>query len=164
MAAQHLLANRLVLKPLRLKIAERANLILGGAALDEVVADFCLSIGLPVVSGYGMTETTATITCQRLQQQDTGNCGYTLEAVDAKIGDNSEILVRGDTVMQGYFNLPEASQAAFEDGWLKTGDAGYIDSDGCLYITDRIKELMKTSNGKYISRSASKVCCRAAFH
>tara|TARA_B100001094_G_scaffold332855_1_gene406887 strand:- start:4358 stop:6181 length:1824 start_codon:yes stop_codon:yes gene_type:complete len=147
-----LIAKRLVLMPMRKKIAPQLTLMpCGGAALDEQVAHFFYDMGLPVVTGYGMTETTATITCQRLHQQVAGSCGTQLEGVAVKIGQNNEILIKGDTVMRGYYNNPEATQEVLQDGWLKTGDAGYINEQGELYITERIKDLMKTSNGKYIA-------------
>ncbi len=91
----------------------------------------------------------------------TGSNGRCMPEVEIRLGAENEILVRGDTVMRGYFNRPEDTAEAFEDGWLKTGDAGYLDEQGNLFITDRIKELMKTSNGKYIApqRVEGKVGC-----
>ena len=150
--AKFAVASKLVLKPLRRVIAPRLLMMpCGGAALDKEVADFCYNIGLPVLSGYGMTETTATITCQRLNQQVSGSCGHPLVDITVKIGEDSEILVKGHTVMKGYYQNATATAEVLEDGWLKTGDAGYIDQNGLLYITDRIKDLMKTSNGKYVA-------------
>lgn len=116
---------------------------------------------MPVLCGYGMTETTATVTCNTLSNRVTGSNGQVLPETEIKLGKDNEILVRGDTVMRGYYNRPQETEETFEDGWLKTGDAGHIDENGNLFITDRIKELMKTSNGKYIApqRVEGKVGC-----
>ena len=102
--------------------------------------------------GYGLSETTATVTCFRQIDYEIGSVGQPLPTVNIKIGDNSEVLVKGPTVMTGYYNKPEATAEAFTaDGWFRTGDAGYIDKEGSLFLTDRIKDLFKTSNGKYIA-------------
>lgn len=162
LSAQWKLANKLVFSKLQNVLGGRLKFMpVGGAALDMNVAAFFHSIGVPILCGYGMTETCATVTCNTLSNRVTGSNGKPLHDMEIKIGDNNEILVRGDTVMRGYFNRPEDTAEAFEDGWLKTGDAGMIDANGNLYITDRIKELMKTSNGKYIApqRVEGKVSC-----
>lgn len=156
------LANKLVFSKLKQVLGGRLKFMpCGGAALDPTVSAFFQSIDVPVLCGYGMTETSATVTCNSLQNRVPGSNGQALPEVEVKIGANSEILVRGDTVMRGYYNRPEETAATFEDGWLKTGDAGKFDSEGNLFITDRIKELMKTSNGKYIApqRVEGKVGC-----
>jgi len=146
------LADKWVFSQIRHKIGSRIKLMpCGGAALDKAVADFFFAIQLPVVCGYGLTETTATVTCQRLHQQLAGSVGQPLPDVEVKIGANNEVLTRGDTVMQGYYKKESETKKAFDGGWFKTGDAGFIDDSGQLHITYRIKELMKTSNGKYIS-------------
>lgn len=159
---QWLLADKLVFSKLRNVLGGRFKFMpCGGAALDADVAAFFHSINLPVLCGYGMTETTATVTCNTLANRVTGSNGQALPDVEIKIGQDNEILVRGDIVMRGYYNRPQETAEAFEDGWLKTGDAGRFDAQGNLYITDRIKELMKTSNGKYIApqRVEGKVGC-----
>ncbi len=149
---QYKLANKLVFSKLQEVLGGRLKFMpCGGAALDQNVASFFHGIGIPVLCGYGMTETTATVTCNTLDNRVAGSNGKTLPEVEIKLGKDDEILVRGDTVMSGYYNRPEETAATFEDGWLKTGDAGRIDEQGNLFIVDRIKELMKTSNGKYIA-------------
>jgi long-chain acyl-CoA synthetase len=102
--------------------------------------------------GYGMTETTATVSCWEDHDFNPNSIGKLMPNAEVKIGENNEILVRGGMVMRGYYKKPEETANAFTaDGFLKTGDAGEMDEHGNLYITDRIKELMKTSNGKYIA-------------
>ncbi|MCM2526960.1 long-chain fatty acid--CoA ligase [Shewanella algae] len=162
LSLQWRLADKLVYGKLRAALGGRLQLMpCGGAALDAKVSAFFAAINLPVLCGYGMTETTATVTCNTLDNRFTGSNGRCMPEVEVRLGAENEILVRGDTVMRGYFNRPEDTAEAFEDGWLRTGDAGYLDEQGNLFITDRIKELMKTSNGKYIApqRVEGKVGC-----
>ncbi|MCL1095462.1 AMP-dependent synthetase/ligase [Shewanella kaireitica] len=159
---QWAIANKLVYSKLQQVLGGRLKFMpCGGAALDTKVASFFHSINVPVLCGYGMTETTATVTCNTLSNRVTGSNGQVLPETEIKLGKDNEILVRGDTVMRGYYNRPQETEETFEDGWLKTGDAGHIDENGNLFITDRIKELMKTSNGKYIApqRVEGKVGC-----
>ncbi|TVL40034.1 AMP-dependent synthetase/ligase [Shewanella algae] len=162
LSLQWRLADKLVYGKLRAALGGRLQLMpCGGAALDAKVSAFFAAINLPVLCGYGMTETTATVTCNTLDNRVTGSNGRCMPEVEVRLGADNEILVRGDTVMRGYFNRPKDTAEAFEDGWLRTGDAGYLDEQGNLFITDRIKELMKTSNGKYIApqRVEGKVGC-----
>ncbi|MCG9698412.1 long-chain fatty acid--CoA ligase [Shewanella sp. Isolate11] len=162
LSLQHKLANKLVFSKLQQVLGGRLKFMpCGGAALDQNVASFFHSINVPVLCGYGMTETTATVTCNTLNNRVAGSNGKTLPEVEIKLGKDDEILVRGDTVMRGYYNRPEETAESFEAGWLKTGDAGRIDEHGNLFIVDRIKELMKTSNGKYVApqRVEGKVSC-----
>lgn len=146
-------ADRLVLSKIRAQLGGQLKVMpCGGAALDPEVSKFFLSVGLPVICGYGMSETVATITANRPGTIGIGTNGTPLPDLEVRIGDEDEIQVRGDTVMKGYYNRPDANQEAFtEDGWFRTGDCGRFDEQGRLIITDRIKELMKTSNGKYIA-------------
>ena len=107
-----------------------------------------------MIAGYGLTETTATVTCQWIDDFKIGSVGRVLPGVEIKIGENNEILVKGETVTKGYYKKEAITKEAFtEDGWFHTGDAGYM-KDGLLYLTDRIKDLFKTSNGKYIAPQA----------
>ncbi|MGI2258675.1 AMP-dependent synthetase/ligase [Shewanella sp. GXUN23E] len=146
------LADKLVFSKLRNLLGGRLKFMpCGGAALDTKVSAFFQAIDVPVLCGYGMTETTATVTCNTLDNRVLGSNGKVLPELEVKLGTDNEILVRGDTVMRGYYKRPQETADTFEDGWLKTGDAGRLDAQGNLYITDRIKELMKTSNGKYIA-------------
>lgn len=99
-----------------------------------------------------MTETCATVSCWEEGEYPLGSIGTPLSSVEVRIGDNNEIQVKGPVVMKGYYHRQKETEDAFTpDGWLKTGDAGEIDAQGNLYITDRLKDLMKTSNGKYIA-------------
>ena len=126
-----------------------------GAPLSANIVEFMHSCGINIVVGYGLSETTATVTCYPLFNYEIGTCGTTMPEVNVKIGDNNEILVKGPTVMRGYYNKPEATAEAFTaDGWFRTGDAGYFDENGELVLTERIKDLFKTSNGKYIAPQA----------
>lgn len=126
-----------------------------GAPLSENIVRFLHCCGINIVMGYGLSETTATVTCFPRKNFKIGSAGTNLPGVDVKIGENNEILVKGKTIMKGYYNKPEETKAVFtEDGWFRTGDAGYINEDGSLVITDRIKDLFKTSNGKYIAPQA----------
>ena len=123
-----------------------------GAKLEPAIGLFFHAIGINIKLGYGMTETTATVSCWHDFQFNPNSIGTLMPKAEVKIGENNEILVRGGMVMKGYYKKPEETAQAFtEDGFLKTGDAGEFDEQGNLFITDRIKELMKTSNGKYIA-------------
>ncbi|WP_294248854.1 long-chain fatty acid--CoA ligase [uncultured Chryseobacterium sp.] len=124
----------------------------GGASLSPEVTRFFESAGIHVTVGYGLTETTATLTLFPFTRFEHGTSGKALPGVELRIGEGSEIQARGNGIMKGYFNRPEETQKVFTpDGWFKTGDAGTIDAYGNLTITDRLKDLMKTSNGKYIA-------------
>lgn len=126
----------------------------GGAALSNEVCEFIHSVGIPLIVGYGLTESTATGACSRLKGYTIGSAGEIMDGVDVKIGVNNEILLKGKIVTKGYYNKPDITASCFiDDGWFRTGDAGYI-KNGELYITDRIKDLFKTSNGKYIAPQA----------
>ncbi len=126
-----------------------------GAPVSAEIVEFCRSIGINLVVGYGLSETTATVTCFPDKDFVVGSVGTIMPELRMRIGENDEVQVKGATVMTGYYNLPEATAEAFTpDGWFRTGDAGRIDHDGNLYLTDRIKDLFKTSNGKYIAPQA----------
>ena len=126
-----------------------------GAPLSPNIVEFFISIGVNIVIGYGLSETTATVTCFPTTGYEVGSVGKPIPRVKVKIGHENEILVKGPTVMTGYYNRPDDTRAAFtDDGWLRTGDAGRIDSAGSLFLTERIKDLFKTSNGKYIAPQA----------
>lgn len=148
-----IIANALVFK----KIREKAGLSVSkffpcaGAAISKEVATFFHSLGLNIKIGYGLTETTATVCALDDYDFDLGTIGTTIRGVEVKIGDNNEIMIKGPTVMKGYYKKPEETAAVFEDGWLKTGDAGRITDKGHLVMTERIKELYKTATGKYIA-------------
>ncbi len=125
-----------------------------GAAIPEKVAEFVHSVGINMIAGYGLTESTATVSCEWKDDFRIGAVGRLLPGVEAKIGENNEILLRGGTITKGYYKKEAVTRDSFtEDGWFRTGDAGYIE-DGFLYLTERIKDLFKTSNGKYIAPQA----------
>ena len=126
-----------------------------GAAVPPVVEEFVRSCGINMTVGYGMTETTATVSCDwHIAPVSIGSVGRVLEGIELKIGENDEILLRGDTITKGYYRRAEVTAQSYDaEGWFHTGDCGYI-KNGELYLTDRIKDLFKTSNGKYISPQA----------
>ena len=126
-----------------------------GAPLSSNIVEFLHSCGINIVIGYGLSETTATVTCYPYVGYEIGTVGTVMPRVRVRLGENNEILVKGPTVMRGYLNKPEATAEAFtDDGWFRTGDAGRIDETGALILTERIKDLFKTSNGKYIAPQA----------
>lgn len=124
----------------------------GGASISAEVTQFFEALGMHITVGYGLTETTATLTCFPFHHFEHGSAGIALGDTQLKIGENDEILAKGSGIMKGYYKKPaETAEVFTEDGWFKTGDAGRFDEAGNLFITDRIKDLMKTSNGKYIA-------------
>ncbi len=108
-------------------------------------------MGIPIFEGYGLTETSPVISVNRAGDIKIGSVGKIYKELEVKIAEDGEILVKGPTVFQGYWNMPEETRAAFTDGWFKTGDIGQIDNEGFLSITDRKKDLIKTSGGKFIA-------------
>lgn len=125
-----------------------------GAAIPPAVQEFVLSVGINMVAGYGLTESTATVACENDNDHVVGSVGRIMPHVQVRIGENNEIMLRGEGITHGYYKKEAATKAAFtEDGWFHTGDAGYI-KDGHLFLTERIKDLFKTSNGKYIAPQA----------
>ena len=123
-----------------------------GAAVSPYVEEFVHSIGINMVVGYGLTESLATVSCNHLGKPWTvGSVGIPIEGIDIKIGEEDEILLKGPTITVGYYNREDLTKQSFTaDGYFRTGDAGYL-KDGELFLTDRIKDLFKTSNGKYIA-------------
>lgn len=123
-----------------------------GAAISSHVEEFVHSIGLNMLAGYGLTESLATVSCNHLGKPYTlGSVGYPIDSISVSISDEGEVLLKGPTITRGYYNREDITKASFtEDGYFRTGDAGYM-KDGELYLTDRIKDLFKTSNGKYIA-------------
>lgn len=125
-----------------------------GAAVPEKVFEFARSVGIRIISGYGLTESTATVCFTDFDHYNISSVGTIMPNVEVKIGENNEILLRGKTITAGYYKKPEVNKEAYtEDGWFRTGDAGRLEGD-TLFITERIKDLYKTSNGKYIAPQA----------
>ena len=152
LALKYALADRLVLSNLRAIVGGRVRFFpCAGAPLGEEIEAFFHAAGLFIWYGYGLSETTATVTCHEAGGYRFGLVGKPMPGVAVRIGRNDEILVRGPIVMKGYYKNPEETAAVFEDGWFKTGDTGRFESNGELRITDRIKDLMKTSGGKYVA-------------
>jgi long-chain acyl-CoA synthetase len=146
-------AERLVLRPLRVRLTggRLRFFISGGAPLNEKVEEFFWAIGVKILQGWGLTETTSGATSNTEHLHRYRTVGVPLPGTRIRIADDGEILVQGPGVMAGYKNRPEATSDALSDGWLKTGDMGFVDSDGFLTITDRKKDLIKTSGGKYVA-------------
>ena len=130
-----------------------------GAAISSHVEEFVHSIGLNMIAGYGLTESLATVSCDRLGEPYTvGSVGRVIEGLDIKISEEGEVLLKGPTIFRGYYNREDITASSFtEDGYFKTGDAGYIKGDE-LFLTERIKDLFKTSNGKYIAPQMIETC------
>lgn len=147
------LADRLMFSKWREAFGGRIRvLVSGGAALPEDLGYMYLGAGIPILQGYGLTETSPGITSCTLETNRIGTVGRPIPNVEVRIAVDGEVETRGPNVMQGYYNKPQETRAVFtDDGWFKTGDIGTIDEDGFLRITDRKKELFKTSGGKYIA-------------
>ena len=149
---KHNLADKLVLSKIRnLTGGDIRVFPCAGAPLAADIDEFFWSVGVYLCLGFGMTETTATVTCHPLTGKKFGNCGTVLMQTEMKLADDGELLVKGPQIMRGYYNKPEETAKTIVDGWLLTGDIATIDADGHMKITDRKKELMKTSGGKYIA-------------
>jgi long-chain acyl-CoA synthetase len=153
LALKHKLADKLIFKKMRDGLGGRIRLLVsGGAALPEELGYIYIGAGLPIVQGYGLTETSPVITAGMLEDNRVGTVGKPIRNVQVRIAADGEIETRGPNVMAGYYDKPAETQAVFtDDGWFKTGDIGTLDADGFLSITDRKKELFKTSGGKYIA-------------
>lgn len=154
---QYQFFDRRILSVMRKAIGvDKGNIFpTAGAPLSANIVEFLQACGINIVIGYGLSETTATVTCFPSIGYEIGTVGTVLPDIQVKIGADSEILVKAPTIMRGYYRRPEATAEAFtDDGWFRTGDAGHFDANGALILTDRLKDLFKTSNGKYIAPQA----------
>jgi long-chain acyl-CoA synthetase len=146
------IANKLVFSKIREDMGGRIEtFISGGAPLGRELAEWFATVGIRIHEGYGLTETSPVIAVNTPINHRIGTVGQILESLEVRIAEDGEILVRGPSVFRGYWNRPEETANAFQDGWFKTGDIGHVDDDGYLFVTDRKKELIKTSGGKFIA-------------
>ncbi len=152
LGSQHALADQLVLSKIRSVVGgDKKVLSAGGAPLSKDIEEFFFAAGLFVCQGYGLTETTAMVTCNYPGEFRFGTVGTPVLGTEVRIADGGEIQVRGGSVMKGYHGHPEATAEAFDDGWFKTGDVGTIDAAGFVTVTDRIKDIIITSQGKNVA-------------
>ena len=151
-AANWKLANQLVFSKIREGLGGRVEtFISGGAPLGRELAEWFAAVGIRIHEGYGLTETSPVIAVNTPINHRIGTVGKILPNLEVRIAEDGEILVRGPSVFKGYWNRPEETQNAFRDGWFKTGDIGELDADRYLSVTDRKKDLIKTSGGKFIA-------------
>jgi long-chain acyl-CoA synthetase len=152
LSIKHKLADKLVFTKLREKTGGKLRFFIsGGAALSRHLGEFFEAVGLLIVEGYGLTESSPCITANRVDDYKFGTVGKALPGVEVKIASDGEILAKGPNIMPGYFKNKKETDEVLHDGWLHTGDIGVFDAEGFLMITDRKKHLFKTSTGKYIA-------------
>jgi len=146
------LANKLVFSRVRARMGGNVEIFVsGGAPLGYDLAEWYAAIGIRIHEGYGLTETSPVIAVNNPRAHKLGTVGRPLSNIEVRIAQDSEILVRGPSVFRSYWNRPDETEGAFEDGWFKTGDIGNLDEEGFLYVTDRKRDLLKTSGGKFIA-------------
>ncbi len=152
LAVQHALADRLVFSTVRARFGGQIRFFISGAApLSKEIAEFFHAVGMIVLEGYGLTETSAGTFVNRMERYEFGTVGFPFPGTEVKLDTDGEILLKGPGVMQGYEHLDDATAEVLVDGWFRTGDVGEITELGALRITDRKKDLIKTSGGKYVA-------------
>ena len=152
LSLRYKLANKLVLQKIRDKTGGNLRFFIsGGAALARELGEFFEALGILIIEGYGLTESSPVITANRPDDYKFGTVGKVIPGVEVKIASDGEILARGPNIMQGYYKNKKETDAVLKNGWLHTGDIGVFDADGFLMITDRKKHLFKTTGGKYIA-------------
>ncbi len=155
LAKQHAVFDKLVFAKIRDRFGGRVRFFISGAAaLNQEVAEWFHVAGILILEGYGLTETSAGSFVNRPDSYKFGSVGLVFDGSEVKIAEDGEVLIKGPGVMDGYHNLPEQTAETLQDGWLHTGDIGELDAEGFLRITDRKKDLFKTSGGKYIAPSS----------
>lgn len=155
LAKQHALFDKLVFAKIRERFGGRVRFFISGAAaLNQEVAEWFHVAGILILEGYGLTETSAGSFVNQPDDYKFGTVGHVFPGSEVKIAEDGEVLIKGPGVMDGYHNLPEQTAETLQDGWLHTGDIGELDAQGFLKITDRKKDLFKTSGGKYIAPSS----------
>jgi long-chain acyl-CoA synthetase len=164
LAAQRALADRLVFARIRALFGGRLQFFVSGSApLSREVAEFFDAVGVVILEGYGLTESSAATHCNLLFARRIGTVGRPFPGVEVRAAEDGEILMRGPWIMRGYHGLPEQTAEALDaEGWLHTGDVGEVDADGFLTITDRKKDLIKTSGGKYVAPAELEARLKAA--
>ena len=149
---EHKLAERLVFSKLRERTGGKLRFFIsGGAPLSKELGEFFEAVGLMIIEGYGLTESSPVLAANRADDYKFGTVGKPFPGVELKLASDGEILAKGPNIMQGYFKNKKETDSVLKDGWLHTGDIGVFDSEGFLRITDRKKHLFKTSGGKYIA-------------
>lgn len=149
---RYAIAEKLVFSKLKRKLGGRMRFMISGSAkLSRQVQEWFYSAGITVVEGYGATETSAIAFLNLPQNPRFGTVGPVIPGLETKLAADGEVMIKGPTIARGYHNLPAETAEAFNDGWFGTGDIGALDSDGYLTITDRKKDLFKTSNGKFVA-------------
>jgi long-chain acyl-CoA synthetase len=153
LAAQRALADRLVFQKVRALFGGRLRFFISGSApLAREIHEFFAAVGVPVLEGYGLTESSAATHVNLPGKARLGTVGPALQGIEVKLAEDGEVLMRGPWIMRGYHGLPAATAEALDaEGWLHTGDIGQVDAQGYLAITDRKKDLIKTSGGKYVA-------------
>jgi len=152
LAAKHKVADKLVLSKIRERTGGKLRFFIsGGAALSPALGEFFEAVGIQIVEGYGLTESSPVIAANRVDDYKFGTVGKVFPGVEIKLASDGEILARGPNIMQGYYKNKKETEEVLKNGWLHTGDIGKFDEEGFLWITDRKKHLFKTTAGKYIA-------------